>query len=74
MSSLPPGVTDSMCDGVISHCGNCGHTSEFHYEEEDLIYTPNGEKICCDHKGCSCVGFGDFEYEPDYDDYRSDLD
>jgi len=65
MSSLPPGVTDSMCDGVISHCARCGHESEMHLDDETMT---------CDHVGCHCDGYLEGEYEPDYDDYRSDLD
>ena len=69
MSSLPPGVTDSMCDGITSYCGNCGHTSEFHYEDGDELLNSKGEIVsCCDYKGCSCIGFGDFDYEPDMSD------
>lgn len=72
MSSLPPGVTDSMCEPYNPHCGNCGHTSEFHYEDGDELRNNNGEIVsCCDHKGCECVGFGDFEYEPEMSDDES---
>lgn len=56
MSSLPPGVTDSMCDGVTSYCGNCGHEAEMHEDDDNMT---------CDHVGCHCDGFGDFEYEPE---------
>ncbi len=61
MSSLPPGVTDSMCEGGPEQfCANCGHSrSEFH--EDDEI-----EK--CDHINCDCTGYVEGEYEPDYDE------
>ena len=40
MSSLPWGVTDSMCDGNDPSCGNCGHLFSDHYYEdgEEPIY------------------------------------
>ena len=72
MSSLPPGITDSMCEPYNPHCGHCGHTSEYHYEDGDEMRDSNGEIVsCCDHKGCECVGFGDFEYEPEMSDDES---
>lgn len=92
MSSLPPGVTNSMCDGVSSYCGNCGHEYSEHYENDKELYVKKCErdgdmhigaieydnkgKISngCDIKKCFCEGFYESEYEPDYDDYTSDLD
>ena len=63
MSSLPPGVTDSMCCPATEYCARCGHEAEIH--DDDLI---------CDHVGYHCDGYIEGEYEPDCDDYRSDLD
>ena len=69
MSSLPPGVTDSMCEPYNPHCGNCGHESEYHYDDGDELRNNKGEIISyCDKIGCHCAGFGDFEYEPDIED------
>ena len=39
MSSLPPGVTDSMCCPATEYCARCGHEAEIH--DDDLI---------CDHR------------------------
>lgn len=69
MSSLPPGVTDSMTEPYNPHCGNCGHESEYHYEDGDETLDSSGNIVSyCDHKGCNCIGFGDFEYEEDVSD------
>lgn len=77
-SYLPCGVTDSMCEPPVMFCGSCGHESEFHYEDKDIIYNNDGQiEYACDHahKGvgdtkiqCTCTGFDESEYEPDYDE------
>lgn len=64
-SNLPPGVTDSMCDGIDEECANCGHPYSMHEDAKP-------EK--CDHVNCDCESFVEGEYEPDYDDFRNDMD
>ena len=61
MSSLPPGVTDSMCEGgPDQYCATCGHSrQEFHEDDE---------KESCFHKDCDCEAYVEGEYEPDYDE------
>ena len=39
-SYLPCGVTDSMCEPYNPPCGNCGHFSDEHYEDNDDITQP----------------------------------
>ncbi len=34
MSSLPPGVTDSMLEPLDPACAKCGHASSMHYGED----------------------------------------
>jgi len=50
MSSLPPGVTDAMCEaGLIDDnqpCGSCGHTTEFHDEEALCRCCDKEHEIC----------------------------
>lgn len=66
MSSLPPGVTDSMCDGgPEQYCANCGHSEEYHLDED---------KQPCDHVNCDCKQYVEGEYEPDGDDRGHDRD
>ena len=65
-SSLPPGCTDSMCEGgPVQYCANCGHASEFHAEDKPEA---------CEHRqaatkyraeiDCECPGYVEGEYEP----------
>lgn len=57
MSNLPPGCTDSMCDGGPEQfCATCGHSAEMHLDE--------GTEPC-DQKGCECQAYTEGEYEPD---------
>jgi hypothetical protein len=66
-SYLPPGVTDSMCDGYDPRCGKCGHLLSEHYDEEDLVYDSDGNVVsACDIKSCTCDDFEEGEYEPDF--------
>ena len=59
MSNLPPGVTDSMTDGIDETCASCGHRySEHEYNKPES----------CDMKDCDCESFIEGEYEPDYDE------
>ena len=59
MSSLPPGVTDSMCEPVPSECATCGHDYQDHEEMKPEA---------CDMKNCDCESFIEGEYEPDYNE------
>ncbi len=77
MSSLPPGVTDSMLEPTDPACGACGHVSSMHYEVEDMILNADGStKFACDalvtmftdKVQCHCEGYKEGEYEPDYDE------
>lgn len=70
MSSLPPGVTDDMCEGPRElECVNCGHTEGAHYDEPKI----EDEVIhACDVlltllKQCECEKFIEGEYEPEND-------
>jgi len=76
MSNLPPGVTDSMCEGSDDPCGRCGHLWSEHLEEEDYVYNSYGEVVmACNIKGCDdCEGYSDEPYEPDWDSMNEDLD
>jgi len=67
MSSLPPGVTDSMCEGSDDPCARCGHVWSEHLDKDDIVYNSYGEVvIACDNKHCDgCEGFLDDEYEPE---------
>ena len=67
MSSLPPGVTDSMCVPDDPPCGSCGHAWSDHLEEEDIVYDADGYvKRACNIIGCDdCSEFNDGEYEPE---------
>ena len=71
MSSLPPGVTDEMCEGGPEQfCARCGHSENDHLEE-------NGKDPCDYVKitsvkyntkfECGCEGYLEGEYEPDED-------
>ncbi len=75
MSSLPPGCTDSMCEGGPEQfCANCGHSENDHLEK-------NG-KDPCDHRDpattyrgaidCECPGYVEGEYEPEHNDGMDD--
>lgn len=60
MSNLPPGVTDSMCEGGPEQfCANCGHSEELHFDDE--------KSEPCDRIGCDCEAYIEGEYEPDFD-------
>ena len=76
MSNLPPGVTDSMCEGSDDPCGRCGHVWSDHLEEEDYVYNSYGEVVnACNTKGCDdCEGYLDEPYEPDWDSMNENLD
>ena len=67
MSNLPPGVTDSMCEGSDDPCARCGHRWSDHLEEEDYEYNSYGEVVmACNMKGCDgCEGYLEGEYEPE---------
>ena len=53
MSNLPPGVTDSMCEGNDDPCARCGHVWSVHLDEEDYVYNAYGEvTIACNMKSC----------------------
>jgi len=69
MSNLPPGVTDSMCEGSDDPCARCGHVWSVHLEEEDYVYNAYGEvSIACNMKSCmGCEGYLEGEYEQEYD-------
>jgi len=68
MSSLPPGITDSMLEPDDPPCGRCGHAWSDHLEEDDVIYNSYGEVvIACNMKHCDgCAGFLDDEYTPSW--------
>ena len=68
MSSLPPGITDSMLEGSDDPCGRCGHVWSDHLEEDDVVYNSYGEVvIACDNKHCDgCEGYSDDEYTPSW--------
>lgn len=38
---LPPGCTDSMCDGIDETCASCGCNYSMHYETDEKELTPN---------------------------------
>jgi len=60
MSSLPPGVTDEMCEGGPEQfCASCGHSANDHLDEKD--------NTSCDMKNCCCKKFVEGEYEPDWE-------
>ena len=64
MSSLPPGVTDSMLEPIDSRCARCGHVESEHGYVDDsscgvLIYKDNV---------CDCDAFVEGEYEDDYEE------
>ena len=65
MSSLPPGVTDSMCEGSDDPCARCGHAWSEHLDEEDYVYNAYGEvTMACNMKSCmGCEGYLEGEYE-----------
>ena len=67
MSSLPPGITDSMLEPDDPPCGRCGHAWSDHLEEEDYEYNSYGEVVmACNMKGCDgCEGYLEGEYEPE---------
>ena len=67
MSSLPPGVTDSMCEGSDDPCARCGHLWSEHLDEEDYVYDAEGYVVtACNMKYCDgCEGYLDGEYEPE---------
>jgi len=67
MSSLPPGITDSMLEPDNPPCGRCGHAWSDHLDENDVVYNSYGEiVIACNMKHCDgCEGFLDDEYEPE---------
>lgn len=69
MSSLPPGITDSMLEPVDPICGRCGHLWSDHLEEDDVVYNSYGEVvIACNMKHCDgCEGFSDDEYTPSWE-------
>jgi hypothetical protein len=51
------------------------NTSDGTYNAEGIWYYPDGEvENACMLKNSYCEGFVEGEYEPDYDDYRGDLD
>jgi len=54
MSSLPCGVTDSMCDGYNPKCARCGHTWDMHYETDKELEIRDTSKPLNEE--------GDFEY------------
>ena len=68
---LPPGCTTQDCEGGPEQfCANCGHSTEFHHEEDpcDFAWTKrDGSKT-----GCDCSGYVEGEYEPDHNDGRDD--
>ena len=68
MSSLPPGITDSMLEGSDDPCGRCGHVWSEHLDEDDVVYNSYGEVvIACDNKHCDgCEGYSDDEYTPSW--------
>ena len=68
MSSLPPGVTDSMCEQDDPPCGRCGHAWSDHLDEEDIVYDADGYvATACNMKHCDgCEGFSDDEYTPSW--------
>ena len=59
MSSLPPGVTDSMCEGITEYCARCGHEAEIHLDDDTMV---------CDKIGCGCEKYIEGEYEPEMSD------
>lgn len=80
MSSLHPGITDSMCEGGPEQfCAGCGHSASDHYEDEkqqnqitgdvvlacDRLINVLGEKV-----QCKCEKYIEGEYEPDIDEDR----
>ena len=67
LSSLPPGVTDSMCEGNDDPCARCGHVWSVHLDEEDYVYDAEGYVVtACNSKYCDgCEGYLDGEYEPE---------
>ena len=76
MSNLPPGITDSMCEGgPIQYCRNCGHSEEDHYEI--VAIDARGELSACDvvvnsinKQRCYCHKFEEGEYEPDSEPWK----
>ena len=64
MLNLPPGVTDSMCDGDDPRCQTCFHLFSDHYDTDekkleitgdtilacDILVSKNGDKFQCDCK------------------------
>ena len=68
MSSLPPGITDSMLEPDDPPCGRCGHAWSDHLDEDDVVYNSYGEiVIACNMKHCDgCAGFSDDEYTPSW--------
>ena len=67
MSSLPPGVTDDMCEPSDDPCARCGHRWSEHISEDDYVYNSYGEVIvACNMKSCmGCEGYLEGEYEPE---------
>ena len=67
MSSLPPGITDSMLEPSDDPCGRCGHRWSEHLLEDDYVYNSYGEVVnACNMKGCDdCEGYLDEPYEPE---------
>ena len=57
MSSLPPGVTDAMCEAncIDEHrpCGSCGHTLEFHDEEKFCQCCGKDHDVCRFIEACA---------------------
>ncbi len=66
MSSLPPGVTDSMCEGGPEQfCANCGHSEQDHDEEKpEACEHRNPKNKWHDNIDCDCTGYIEGEYEP----------
>jgi len=68
MSSLPPGITDSMLEPDDPPCGRCGHAWSDHLDEDDVVYDADGYVVtACNMKHCDgCEGFSDDEYTPSW--------
>jgi hypothetical protein len=59
--------------GEIITCPN--DRDHLGYDADGPMLNAQGETVsACDIKSCSCTLFEEGEYEPDYEDYRNDLD